>query len=338
MSSSYMPAPHEFLRDLGDDSHRKPDKGPRRRIHWKRIFVTILLILITLVIAAAGYIVYNIAGISKRPFSLTGLASDNGRTNVLVLGVGDPGHAGQDLSDTNMVISFDAKTKQVAEISVPRDLRVNIPGYGYSKINAANAVGGSDLARQVVSTTLSIPINYVITTNFTGLQDMVNAVGGIDVNVKTELIDPEYPCASNQWLACGLDIKPGLQHMDGATVLEYVRCRKGTCGNDFGRAARQQEVINLVRQKAISYSILLHPSRFKTLSTAVRTNLTTDLSGTDMVQLALLFQQQKGQPIQLVLSTAPDSYLVDAYGSSDLVPADGTFAAIQAKVQGIFGN
>jgi LCP family protein required for cell wall assembly len=224
----------------------------------------------------------------------------------------------------------------VAEISVPRDLRVDIPGYGYAKINEANALGGSALARQVVSTTLGIPIDYVVTADFTSLEDLVNAVGGIDVNVTSELSDPEYPCSYNQYLSCGLDIKPGLQHMDGATVLEYTRCRKGTCGNDFGRDARQQDVINLVRQKALSTSTLLHPSRVHKLTSAIRNNFTTDLSGTDMLQLALLWQQQKGQPIQLVLSTDPDSYLTDAYGSSDLVPKDGTFAAIQAKVQGIF--
>ncbi len=335
-----MPAPDEFLRDLGkgDNSNIPAEAKPprRRRHHWKRIIVITLLVILALVIAAAVYIIQNVASISKRPFSLSGLASDNGRTNVLVLGVGDPGHAGQNLSDTNMVISFNRKTKQVAEISVPRDLRVDVPGYGYGKINVANAVGGSALASQVESTTLGIPINYTITTNFTGLEDMVNAVGGIDVNVKTELSDPEYPCSYNQYLACGLDIKPGLQHMDGATALEYSRCRKGTCGNDFGRAARQQEVINLVRQKATSPSMLLHPSRIHALTAAFRNNLTTDLSATDMAQLALLWQQQKGQPIQLVLSTDPNSYLVDAYGSSDLVPRDGTFAAIQQKVQNIF--
>jgi LCP family protein required for cell wall assembly len=328
-----MPAPDEFLRDLGDNP--KEDK-PRRPGRFKRAILIVLVVLLAVVIAALVYVGSSLAGISRRPFSLTGLSNSGGRTNVLVLGQGDPGHAGTGLTDTMMVVSFNRSTKQVAEISVPRDLRVDVPGYGYSKINEANALGGPTLARQVVSTTLGIPIDYTVSADFTSLEDLVNAVGGIDVNVTSELSDPEYPCSYNQYLACGLDIKPGLQHMDGATVLEYTRCRKGTCGNDFGRDARQQQVINLVRQKAISTSILIHPSRVHKLTSAIRNNFTTDLSGTDMLQLALLWQQQKGQPIQLVLSTDPDSYLTDAYGSSDLVPRDGTFAAIQAKVQGIF--
>ncbi len=329
-SSSYMPAPNEFLRDLGHE------EKPPRKGRIKRIIIVTLLVVLAIVIAGLVYLGSSLAGISKRPFSLTGLSNTNGRTNVLVLGQGDPGHAGTGLTDTMIVVSFNQSTKQVAEISVPRDLRVDIPGYGYAKINEANALGGTNLARQVVSTTLGIPIDYVVSADFTSLEDLVNAVGGIDVNVATELSDPEYPCANNQYLACGLDIKPGLQHMDGARVLQYTRCRKGTCGNDFGRDARQQQVINLVRQKIFSTSTLLHPSRLHSLTTAIRNNFTTDLSGTDMAQLALLWQQQKGQPTQLVISTAPDSYLTDAYGSSDLVPKDGTFAAIQAKVQGIF--
>lgn len=342
MSRPYMPSSDEFLRSLDeqqqyDPQKRPPEPGRRRHFSWKKLVVGFVVIVLALVAGFVFYAVQALATISKHPFSLSPLATDgSGRTNVLILGVGDPGHSGQNLSDTDMVVSFDTTGKRVAEISVPRDLRVNIPGYGYNKINAANALGGSDLARQVVSATLAIPINYVVTTNFTGLKDLVDAVGGIDVNVKYRLVDPEYPCADNQFKACGLDIEPGQQHMDGARALEYVRCRKGTCGNDFGRAARQQEVINLVRQKALSPSILLHPDRFKLLASAIRNNLITDLSATNMAQLAWLWQQQKGQPISLVLSTDPTSYLANAYGSSDLVPKDGTFTAIQQKVQTIF--
>ena len=333
-----MPSSDEFLKSLDEnDQVGQPRKPRRRHFGWKKIVISVVLLVTIAIIVLVIYAAQSLASISKHPFSLNALNTDgSGRTNVLILGVGDPGHSGQDLSDTNLVVSFDTSGKRVAQISVPRDLRVNIPGYGYNKINAANALGGSDLARQVVSTTLGIPINYVVTTDFTGLKDVVDGVGGIDVNVTARLVDTEYPCADNQFKACGLDIEPGLQHMDGARALEYVRCRKGTCGNDFGRAARQQEVINLVRQKVMSTDILLNPKKFSAVATAVRNNLTTDLSALNMVQLALLWQQQKGQAINLVLSNDPTSYLTGAYGSSDLVPRGGTFDKIQAKVQGIF--
>jgi len=83
-------------------------------------------------------------------------------------------------------------------------------------------------------------------------------------------------------------------------------------------------------------AVLLNPTKFGAVATAVRNNLTTDLSALNMAQLALLWQQQKGQPISLVLSNDPTSYLTSAYGSSDLVPRGGTFTTIQTKVQGIF--
>ena len=83
-------------------------------------------------------------------------------------------------------------------------------------------------------------------------------------------------------------------------------------------------------------AVLLNPTKFGAVATAVRNNLTTDLSALNMAQLALLWQQQKGQPANLVLSTDPSSYLTSAYGSSDLVPRGGTFDKIQAKIQGIF--
>src|SRR5207342_2327164 len=104
------------------------------------------------VVGYGGYLAINVAKISTQPLQLGGLVSDEtGRVNILVLGVGDPGHSGEGLSDTMMVLSMDTKTKRIAQISIPRDLRVKIPGYGYNKINAANAYGGVALAQQVVA-------------------------------------------------------------------------------------------------------------------------------------------------------------------------------------------
>lgn len=311
---------------------------PRKRRRWTKV---VGIIVIVLIIALVGYgwsLAATLAKISSQPLSLSGLTTDDtGRTNILILGVGDPGHAGQNLSDTIMVVSLDTKTKRVAQVSIPRDLRVQISGHGANKINAANALGGVALAEQTVSNTLNLPINYYVETNFTGLKEMVDAVGGIDVNVKTRLADPEYPCDNDQYKACGLDIEPGLQHMNGTTALQYARCRKGTCGNDFGRAARQQEIINLVRQKATQWSTVLNPAKLTAITAALRDGLKTDLGSLQMAQLALDWQAaQKNQPIQLVLSTSPGGYLKSSGYSSDLLPADGTFDAIDERVHNIF--
>lgn len=290
---------------------------------------------------ALGYSLYItsiVAKISTQPFDITPLSRDtNGRTNVLILGMGDPGHAGEGLTDTMMVLSYDIPGHRVAQISIPRDLRVKIPDFGYGKINSANVRGGTTVAEQAVSNTLGIPIHYFVQTDFSGLVGLVDAVGGIDVNVKDRLVDTEYPCDDNQYKSCGLDIKPGLQHMDGALALKYVRCRKGTCGNDFGRAKRQQEVISLVRDKMVKWQNLVNPVVLVPLVEALRQSLKTDMGSVQLLQLADGWQKAKtNNPVNLVLSTAPGGYLRDAGGSSDLLPLDGTFAAIQDRVKNIF--
>ena len=317
---------------------RHEDRKLRRRKVRRRILGVLGLMLILLVTGYVVLIARNVASISTNPSGLAGLTTDgSGRTNILILGQGDPGHDGAGLTDTMMVLSLNPSTKQVAQISVPRDLRVNIDGYGYGKINAANAEGGAALAEKTVSETLGIPINYYVTTNFSGLQSIVDAVGGLDVNVKTALIDTEYPCADNQYKVCGLNIQPGLQHMDGARVLEYTRCRKGTCGNDFGRAARQQKVLSLLRQKVVRWQTMANPFAVAPLTGALRTTLSTNMDGFQLAQMALDWQSaQKNNPINLVLSTQTGGYLTSAGASSDLLPVGGSFSVIQDRVQNIF--
>jgi len=288
-----------------------------------------------------GYVVNTVAHVSTKPWELTPLAVDSaGRTNILVLGVGDPGHSGERLSDTIMVLSYDHASKRIAQISIPRDTRVSIPGYGFAKINAAHAVGGVSLAENVVSNTLGIPIDYYIKTNFTGLRQLVDAVGGVDVDVKQRLHDSEYPCDDNQYKACGLDIEPGLQHMDGTKALQYARCRKGTCGNDYGRADRQQEIMRLVVAKMARPDILLDPVQLNTITKALRESLETDLGARAVVEFGYDWQQSsKNNPISLVLSTAKDGMLRgDPLGSSDLLPVGGSFEAIQTRVQQLFSE
>jgi anionic cell wall polymer biosynthesis LytR-Cps2A-Psr (LCP) family protein len=181
-------------------------------------------------------------------------------------------------------------------------------------------------------------LNYYVETDFSGLKNLVDAVGGIDVRVKDRLADPEYPCEDNQYKSCGLVIEPGLQHMDGVRALQYVRCRKGTCGNDFGRAARQQEVIALLRPKLMDWHLVLHPARLKALAEATQASIKTDLGFIQLLELGNSWRQAgDNNPVNLVLSTAPGGYLrSDPAGSSDLLPIGGDFTAISQRVADIF--
>lgn len=286
-----------------------------------------------LLVAAVIFVWYNLSKLSVNPLDFNGLAQTNGRTNILILGVDDPGYPGQELSDTMLVLSIDHTTKQVAMISVPRDLRVAIPGKYTTKINAANQLGGPALAEQTVANTLGIPINYYILTNFRGLKQAVDAVGGLDVTVKTRLYDPEYPCANDKG-SCGIDIQPGSYHMDGVKVLEYTRCRKGTCGNDFGRAARQQEIIKLLEAKVSQPKTYLNLKTDAALLTTLRSYAKTDLSSNDLVRLGYDMKRAT-KTINFVYSTANGGLLKNG-GGSDLVPADGNYAAMQNLAQNIF--
>lgn len=314
---------------------------PKWRFPWKRILISLGV----LALVAVLFVLFNVFRVTALPFSLGALKGESsGRINILLLGVGDPGHEGPDLSDTNIVVSVNPKTHQVANISIPRDLRVKIPGQGSAKINSANVYGGVDMARKVVEETLGIPIHYYLKANFSGLSQVVDAVGGVDIDNPTDLSDPEYPCDKNQYRSCGFRLKAGHYHMNGSTALKYVRCRKGTCGDDFGRAARQQQVMQAIRGNATSLGTLGNPIKLGSLVSAAGSNLQTDLSVNNVLRLNDLTKQtdKNGKPvakpdvISVVFSLEPDGFLVASTNSSDLLPADGDFTAIREFVKNIF--
>lgn len=327
---------------INQDELDAPGRSRRTRLpskhHWKRAFKWLSITILLAVVAVAAFLYFNVAKISVNPFGFGKLkGEDQGRVNILMLGVGDPGHDGEQLSDTDILMSVNTNTHQVAMISVPRDTRVDIPGYGAGKINNANQDGGISLAKQVFQTTLGVPIDYYVKANFTGLQQVVDAVGGVDVTNTTLLYDPEYPCANNQYKSCGYRLTPGHYHLNGAEALEYVRCRKGTCGDDFGRAARQQEVMQQIRTRATSAGTLANPVTLAKLVSAAGNNVQTDLSIDNLLRLNQLTKQDgKTNILSIVLNLKPDGFLEADLASSDLLPVGGNFDAIQQFVQDIF--
>jgi LCP family protein required for cell wall assembly len=327
--------------DLNKDSGGAP-RPPRRRWpgwpHWRRALKWLGFTILLIIIAAAAFVYINVAKVSLNPFGFGDLKGESsGRVNIMLLGVGDPGHDGEELSDTDMVISVNTKTHQIALISVPRDTQVDIPGYGSGKINNANSDGGVSLAQTVFQNTLGIPIDYYVKANFTGLQEVVDAVGGVDVDNTTYLSDPDYPCSYNQYKSCGYTLAPGKYHLNGAQALEYVRCRKGTCGNDFGRAARQQEVMQQIRQKATSAGTLTNPIKLAKLVSAAGSNIQTNLSINNMMRLEQLTKGTSQSNIfNIVFNVTSDGFLMQSPTSSNLLPVGGSFSAIQNFVQNIF--
>ena len=310
----------------------------KKKFSWKRFFIFLGVALGIFAIGVAIFLLVNLFKVTGNPFSFGALKGErDGRVNIMMLGVGDPGHDGEKLSDTNMILSVDTRNKQVAIISIPRDLRVKIPGYGYSKINNAHAQGGIEGAKEVYEDTFGIPIHYYVKANFTGLKQVVDAVGGVDVENKTMLYDPEYPCDKNQYKMCGFKLAPGQHHLDGATALKYARCRKGTCGDDFGRAERQQQIMESVRERATSAGVLANPVALGKLVNAAGDNIDTDMSINNVLRLnELTKDMDKSKTIRVVFNIDEGGFLVSSGNSSDLLPKGGSFDDIQAFVKSVF--
>lgn len=321
---------------------QSPRKGGQQpgwwRRHWKKVVLIVLGLGALVAGAILAFLFFNVAKISVNPFGYGKLKGESeDRINIMMLGVGDPGHDGESLSDTNLLLSIKPSTHQIAIISIPRDTQVTIPGYGQSKINNANAQGGIDGAKEVFENTLGVPVNYYVQANFTGLKQVVDAVGGVDVTNTALLSDPEYPCDANQYRSCGYKLAPGKYHLNGTEALKYVRCRKGTCGDDFGRAARQQEVMEQIKLRATSLGTLGNPIKLAKLVTAAGSNIKTDLSINNMMRLVELTKESDASKISnIVFSLDPGGFLVQSTSSSNLLPEDGDFSAIQDFVKNVF--
>ncbi len=229
------------------------------------------------------------------------------RVNILVLGIDkrdDEPIAGT-RSDTIIVVSIDPVSKSAAMVSLPRDLWVNIPGCtarlgcsgGQQRINVAHAVGGPDMARQTVTADFGVPINFYARVDFRGFEQLIDAAGGVVIDVDWPVKDDEYPTADYGYQR--IYFGPGPQLMDGATALQYARSRHGM--SDFARAGRQQKVIVSLRTRALQLNML---SRAPELVGIAQKSLSTDLSPVQMLSLAKLVSQiDRDKIYNLVIDT-----------------------------------
>ena len=227
-------------------------------------------------------------------------------------------------TDTLLLVVADRATPRLAMLSVPRDLWVAIPGYGQERINAAYEFGGSDTARQTVTNVLGQPIARYAVIGLQGVRDVVNAVGGVDITVAQAIHDDAYPTDNYGYQT--IDIPAGPQHMDGDTALEYARTRHQD--SDFGRVARQQQVLAAVR------TAMLQPinwPRIPAVLAAVSGAVKTDVSPLDAIAIGAAMLRSPGTPDHMVIDTqlatettgADGAYLLEAKPS--LKPAVAAF-------------
>jgi LCP family protein required for cell wall assembly len=168
---------------------------------------------------------------------------DNEPVTILLMGSDTREVGVRGNSDSMMLLRMNPDKKIAYLISIPRDSWVDVPGHGKCKINAAYSYGGPDLAAETVEKLTGITINHYVNIDFQGFKDIINALGGIDINVEKRIRD--------HFSGRYIKFDPGMQHMDGDQALDYVRVRH--VDNDFQRAARQQQFLSAIMEKVSSF-------------------------------------------------------------------------------------
>jgi polyisoprenyl-teichoic acid--peptidoglycan teichoic acid transferase len=282
------------------------------------------------------------AGSSVRSVSGTPQPADPGRLNVLLIGVDSGPGRTEALTDSLIVVSLDPVGRTVSMLSIPRDL-AGVPlgnGSTYApKINSLMSfaqrhptqfpAGGVRTLEGAVEALLGIPIHAYATVDLSGFVAMVDAVGGVDVDVPKALADPNYPGLDGHR---GWSVLPGPHHFNGTDALAYARIRKALGESDLTRAARQQAILVALRNRAVDAGILVNlPALLRAVGNTVR----TDLPQSRLPELAALATEIGGASTVKVILTAP---MIKSGGSSKYgsiwLPVPSRIAAMTRVVFG----
>ncbi len=305
--------PAKPIKSRGDgdfaDGEPKQPKQPTKRTgwrggrRWRRIILSVIgiAVLVTLVWALLGYLAVN-RGVKAANARLdsqakAALAPDSGSllstpSNILILGadVGEnrKDRSGRGRSDSIMLLRTNPDDHRLSFVSIPRDLRVDIPGHGADKINAAYAYGGAALAIETVEALTGLPVNHVIVVDFGTFNEVVDAIGGITiVNPKPILSNPfDCPLKPDQCATWeGWRFKKGEIQLDGRRALVYARIRENQLDSgesDITRGERQQRVVQAIMDKITGLSGFL---RMPFIGDDVITPLATDLSTNELLEV-----------------------------------------------------
>ena len=247
----------------------------------KKLFKLVLVV----IILAGG--IYLISGFFGGESSAVNDNENNGeeefslkQRNFLILGIdSEEGFTGR--TDTIMVAGFNPDKDEINLLSIPRDTRVEIKG-SLDKINAANVYGGPELAMETVEDFLNINIDHYIIVNFNVFREIIDLVGGIEVDVPMRMYNQSE----------SIDLQPGLQMLDGDEALGYVRFR-GTPEGDLGRIERQQEVVEILLERILSPSMLFKVPEINRIATE---NTETDFKMSQVRDVTSIANQVRKKP------------------------------------------
>lgn len=250
---------------------------------------------VSLVLLVAGGLYFLVGNVYGRMHyeaidSVTGKPlQEDGVVNILLIG-NDSRQNGEDgRSDAMILLSVSSKTKSIYMTSLLRDMYVDIPGHDGNRLNAAYSFGGAELLMETVEQNLDIPVNRYVLVNFEAFANLVDAVGGVDLDLTTGELEyvngylQEYNILTNR--PQGTDnvdtTKPGLVHLNGPQALAYCRIRY--IGTDFGRTERQRKVLTAIIKKLPSAI-----GNFGELMDGLLPNLTTNLTQNECYRLSLM--------------------------------------------------
>jgi len=253
----------------------------------------------------------------------TGIRAFQGHTNLLILGKAGKGHEAPDLTDTIIFASINPPKHSISLISLPRDIW--IPEIR-AKLNSAyywgnqkGSGGGIILTKSLVEEIVGQPVHYAVVIDFSGFKEIIDVLGGVEVNVERGFVDNKYPVPGRENDSCGGDpnylcryetvsFSAGRELMDGETALKFVRSRnaEGDEGTDLAREARQQKVIAAIKEKLLSRQILLSPKKLVAFWKAVRAAVETDIGSSEA---AILVRRVLEARNSMDSSVLPEGYL-----------------------------
>lgn len=256
--------------------------------------------------------------------------------NILLLGSDAPLEEGEARTDTMIIVSVDPSGPTASMVSLPRDLYVYIPGKTMNRLNTAMPAGGVELLEQAILYNFGIPVHYYARVDFSGFHAVVDAVGGIDINVSCRLQDwrlksPELDVNDvDNWEQFALE--PGTHHMDGDLALWYARSRLSS--NDFYRSRRQQQLLRAMLNQGVDLGLV---AQVPTLWNVLHENIETDLDIGRLLQLVALAPGIRENGVQhLYLVRGTEEWFVPSTGANVLLPIWEGYGAMEETFRRLF--
>ncbi len=341
LSHSTLPTHHHARKPIPDSQPLlavRSTPWPHHHLIWqfsipRRLYAGLIILgVFLLVLAGAGISSYftfsgplsQIVG-QQASCAKNGAGNVNsGRINILLLGSdNDEKFQGRPLAQTDIVVTIDPSAKTVGMLSIPRDFFLNVPGYGMHKLDEAYSLGGVALSCLTIEQDFGIPLGYYAWVGLDGFINVINTMGGIDVDVTHTIVDDNYPDDINNnsdpYALQRLYLAPGPQHLNGQQALEYVRSRHADLVGDFGRSARQQQVLIALKSKLDNPAIF---GKLSTIANELKGSVKTDMQLSDVLQVMNFARELNVNSIHRLVLGPP-------YSTAGTAPADsGTDAGV----------